>query len=154
MITVHDFFQEESEEALRAQVKWQFEHLKLDVNFFAKLLGEDRCRFSSWLEEADTLDRDKENVLRDWWQTVLHLLSFQRFDDEKLRSLLEQTRPMSSSNETSPLSPPWSASSLKAYLENGGREAVAEVNRWLDTFRFGDPYVRLRKAYTCPSTQP
>lgn len=95
MITVHDFFQEESEEALRAQVKWQFEHLKLDVNFFAKLLGEDRCRFSSWLEEADTLDRDKENVLRDWWQTVLHLLSFQRFDDEKLRSLLEQTRPMS-----------------------------------------------------------
>jgi hypothetical protein len=154
MITVYDFFQEETDEALRAQVKWQFEHLRLDVSFFSKLLGEDRHRFSSWLDDADTLDQDKENVLRDWWQTVLHLLSFQRFDDQKLRSLLEQTRPRCSSNETSPLSPPWSASSLRVYLEKGGRDAIAEVNRWIDTLRFGDPYAPQRKADTCPSTQP
>ena len=31
MTTVPDFFQDESEEALRAQVKWQHEHLGLDV---------------------------------------------------------------------------------------------------------------------------
>jgi hypothetical protein len=60
----------------------------------AKLLGEDRRRFSSWQKDAGTLAPDKEEVLRDWWQTVLHLLSFQSFDKEKLRSLLEQTRPM------------------------------------------------------------
>ena len=47
MIMVPDFFQDESEEALRAQVKWQHEHLGLDDSFFAKLLGEDRRRFSS-----------------------------------------------------------------------------------------------------------
>ena len=55
MIMVPDFFQDESEEAMRAQVKWQHEHLGLDDGFFAKLLGEDRRRFSSWQNDADTL---------------------------------------------------------------------------------------------------
>ena len=39
MIMVPDFFQDESEEALRAQVKWQHEHLGLDDSFFAKSLS-------------------------------------------------------------------------------------------------------------------
>jgi hypothetical protein len=140
MNTVPDFFQDESEEALRAQVKWQHEHLGLGDGFFAKLLGEDRRRFSSWQNDADTLTPEKENVLRDWWQTVLHLLSFQRFDEAKLRSMIEQTRPRGSSTEASLFSPPCSTSSLKTYLENRGPEAIAEVNRWLESFRFGDPY--------------
>ena len=144
MNMVPDFFQDESEEAMRAQVKWQLEHLGLGDGFFAKLLGEDRRRFSAWQKDADTLAPGKENVLRDWWQTVLHLLSFQRFDEEKLRSLIEQTRPQGSTNEASPFFPPWSASSLKTYLENRGPEAIPEVNRWLESFRFGDPYAPSR----------
>jgi hypothetical protein len=154
MITVPDFFQDEGEEALRAQVKWQHEHLGLDDSFFAKLLHEDRHRFSLWRKEADTLAAEKEDVLREWWQTVLHLLSFQRFHEEKLRSLLVQTRPMGSSNEASLFSPPWTASSLRAYLEDRGPEAIAEVSRWLESFRFGDPYAPPRKAEPCLSTQP
>ena len=144
MNMVPDFFQDESEEAMRAQVKWQFEHLGLGDGFFAKLLGEDRRRFASWQKEADTLAPGKEDVLRDWWQTVLHLLSFQRFDEEKLRSLIEQTRPQGSTNEASSFIPPWSASSLKTYLEDRGPAAIAEVNRWLEPFRFGDPYAPSR----------
>jgi hypothetical protein len=154
MVMVPDFFQDESEEALRAQIKWQREHLGLEDNFFAKMLGEDRRRFSSWQQDADTLAPDKEVALRDWWQTVLHLLSFLSFDEQKLRSLLEQTRPVGASNETSLFSPPWSTSSLKAYLENRGPEAIAEVNRWLESFRFGDPYAPPRKGDPCLSTQP
>ncbi len=154
MIVIHDFFQDESEEALRAQVEWQHEHLGLDDSFFASLLGEDRRRFSSWVKDADTLVPDKEDVLRDWWQTVLHLLSFQSFDLEKLRTLLEQAGPIGSSNEASPFSPPWSASSLKTYLENRGPAAIAEVNRWLESFRFGDPYAWPRNGDPCLSTQP
>jgi hypothetical protein len=151
---VPDFFQDEGEEALRAQVKWQREHLGLDDSFFAKLLGEDRRRFSSWQNDADALAPSEEDVLRDWWQTVLHLLSFQSFDEKKLRSMMEQTRPMGSSNERSPFSPPWSASSLRTYLEDRGLEAIAEVNRWLESFRFGDPYAPPRKGEPCLSTQP
>jgi hypothetical protein len=154
VITVPDFFQDESDEALRAQVKWQHERLGLDDSFFAKLLGEDRRRFSSWQADADTLVQDKEDVLREWWRTVLHLLSFQGFDEEKLRSLLERSGPTGCSVEASPFSPPWSALSLKAYLENRGSAAVAEVNRWLESFRFGDPYARPRKGDPCPSTRP
>jgi hypothetical protein len=154
MITVPDFFQDEGEEALRAQVKWQQEHLGLDDSFFARLLREDRHRFSLWQKDADTLAREKEDVLREWWQTVLHLLSFQRFHEEKLRSLLEQTQSLGASKEASPFSPPWSASSLKVYLENRGPEAIAEVSRWLESFRFGDPYAPPRKGEPCPSTQP
>ena len=60
MNMVPDFFQDESEEAMRAQVKWQLEHLGLDDGFFAKLLGEDRRRFSSWQKDADTLAPEKE----------------------------------------------------------------------------------------------
>jgi hypothetical protein len=156
MSLVPDFFQDESDEALREQVKWQREHLGLDHIFFAKLLGEDGSRFTSWQMDADTLAPEKEDVLRAWWHTVLHLLSFQSFDEERLRSLLKQTRAAGASNdtETSPFSPPWSASSLKAYLEERGPEAIAEVNRWLESFRFGDPYTPPRKGGPCLSTQP
>jgi hypothetical protein len=38
MITVPDFFQDESEEALRSQVEWQEQHLGLGDRFFARLL--------------------------------------------------------------------------------------------------------------------
>ena len=154
MITVPDFFQDDSEEALRAQVNWQHEHLGLDDSFFAKLLREDRHRFSSWQMSADTLVPEKEDVLRDWWRTVLHLLSFQGFDHGKLRSLLVQTGPIGSSTEASAFSPAWTASSLKGYLENRGPAAIAEVNRWLESFRFGDPYAPPRKGDPCLSTQP
>jgi hypothetical protein len=154
MNTVPDFFQDESEEALRDQVKWQHEQLGLGESFFANLLGEDRRRVSSWENDADTLTSEQEDVLRDWWRTVLHLLSFQRFDEQKLRSLLEQTRPIGASNEASAFSPPWSASSLKSYLETRGPEAISEVNRWLESFRFGDPYAPHRKGDGCLSTKP
>lgn len=144
MNMVPDFFQDETEEAMRAQVNWQLEHLGLGDAFFAKLLGEDRHRFSSWRNDSDTLPSAKESLLRDWWQTVLHLLSFQCFNEAKLRTLIEQTPLSGFTNVASPFYPPWSASSLKTYVENRGAEAIAEVNRWLESFRFGDPYAPSR----------
>ena len=154
MLTVPDFFQDESEEALRSQVAWQEQQLGLGDRFFARLLGEDQRRFSSWRKDADALSRDKEDVLRDWWRTVLHLLSFQDFDEGKVRALLEQAAPTGPQARKSVFSPPWSASSLKDYLETHGPEAIPEVNRWVESFRFGDPYAAFPKGATCPSTRP
>jgi hypothetical protein len=91
MISVPDFFQEESEEAPRSQVEWLEQHLGLRDSFFVRLLDEDPRRFLAWRRAADTLPRDKEEVMRDWWQTVLHLLSFQGFDEARVRALLERT---------------------------------------------------------------
>jgi hypothetical protein len=154
MTTVPDFFQDESAEALRSQVKWQEQHLGLGDRFFAKLLREDQCRFSSWGTTADTLPREKEDLLRDWWHTVLHLLSFQNFDEEKVRALLERKAPTGNQAGQSAFSPPWSSSSLKEYLESHGLDAIPEVNRWIESFRFGDPNALPPKGRTCLSTQP
>jgi hypothetical protein len=140
MITVPDFFQDESEEALRSQVEWQEQHLGLGDRFFARLLREDERRFSSWKKDGAALTRDKEDVLRDWWGTVLHLLSFQNFDVERVRALLERTVPTGTPVRQSVFSPPWSGSSLKEYLENDGADAIPRVSGWVESFTFGDPY--------------
>jgi hypothetical protein len=153
MITVPDFFQDESEEALRSQVQWQEQHLGLGDRFFARLLREDVRHFSSWARNADALTRDKEDVLRDWWRTVLHLLSFENFDEERVRALLERTARPGPPPGPSVFDPPWSTS-LKEYLENHGPDAIPEVSRWVESFRFGDPYAAPLKGLTCQSTRP
>jgi hypothetical protein len=93
-------------------------------------------------------------VLRDWWRTVLHLLSFQNFKEEQVRALLERTATPASQSRQSVFSPPWSASSLKNYLEDQGPDAIPEVDAWVESFRFGDPYAPPSKGRACLSTQP
>lgn len=150
MTTVPDFFQDESEEALRAQVEWQEQHLGLGASFFARLLRMDQGRFFSWGKETAALTRDNEEVLRDWWRTVLHLLSFQDFDVGKVRALLERTVPAGAQTRQSVFTPPWSeSSSLKEYLESHGSDAITELSRWVESFRFGDPYAPPPKGRIC-----
>ena len=85
MIAVPDFFQEDSEEALRSQVKWQQQNFGLKEDFFARLLPRILRRFAAWEKDAAILTREQGDVLRDWWRTVLHLLSFQHFEAGKVR---------------------------------------------------------------------
>jgi hypothetical protein len=154
MTSVPDFFQDESEQALRSQVEWAEQHLGLGDAFFSKLLGEDRSVLVAWRQSSAALTQDKERVLRDWWSTVLHLLSFQGFDVRKVRTLLEQVAPTRPQAGQSVFSPPWSASSLKEYLESHGPEAIRELDRWVESFRFGDPYAPPRKGDACLSIRP
>lgn len=154
MRSVPDFFQDESEDALRSQVDWLEQHLGLEDSFFASLLRKDQGVFSAWRKTTTTLPADNIGILRDWWHTVLHLLSFQNFDEEKVRSLLERTAPAHPQTEEPLFSPPWSASSLKEYLKTHGPDAIQEVDRWVESFRFGDPYAPPRKGDACLSTPP
>src|SRR5438477_8665619 len=93
MYPVPDFFQDESEKALRSRVAWLEQHLGLGDSFFAGLLRDDQGVFTEWRKGTHGLTAGKEYVLRDCWHTALHLLSFQGFDEEKVRALLEQTAP-------------------------------------------------------------
>jgi hypothetical protein len=145
MTSVPDFFQDESESALRARVEWQEKHLGLGDSFFARLLREDQKVFAAWRKDEDAIFSSKEDALRDWWHTVLHLLSFHGFDAGRVRALLEQKATPRAVPEASPFAPPWSASSLKEYVESHGPEAIREVDRWVESFRFGDPYASPRK---------
>lgn len=84
MFSIPDFFQDDCEEALRSQVEWQTAHLGLDDSFFANLLREEPRVVSCWRKDRNSFSESKKDVLRDWWQAVLHLLSFQNFDEEKV----------------------------------------------------------------------
>jgi hypothetical protein len=154
MTTVPDFFQDESQEAVRSQVEWQEQHLGLGDRFFARLLSEDQRRFSSWREERADLATGKEEVLRDWWRTVLHLLSFQNFDEERVRAMLERTVPPGPPVGQSVFSPPWAGTSLKEHLERDGPDAISQVSRWVESFTFGDPYAPAPRGSPCLSTRP
>jgi hypothetical protein len=70
----------------------------------------------------------------------LHLLSFLNFDQARMRTLFEHQVPKSSSGIAGGLTPPWSGYSLIDYLQECGPRVLSEVDRWVMTLRFGDPY--------------
>ena len=138
--TVPDFFQEETADALRAQVDWLVHEVGIDSAFFEKLLGADEVTFSRWRAADASLPPDGEETLRDLWRAVLHLLSFLNFDQVRVRDLFQQTMPSSPPGRESALTPPWSGTSLKGYLERAGADGIGKVADWVTGLRFGDPY--------------
>ena len=138
--TVPDFFQEETPEALRAQVDWLVREVGLDDAFFENLLGTDKVTFSGWRKCGSLLPPCREETLRDLWRMVLHLLSFLNFEPSRVRDLFEKTMPAYPSGTGSPLAPPWSGASLKAYLERTRGDGIGKVAGWVTGLRFGDPY--------------
>src|SRR5947208_3518178 len=105
--TVPDFFQEETTDALRAQVEWLIREFGVDQAFFEKVLGTDEVTFSGWRECGALLPPGGEETLRDLWRAVLHLLSFLNFDQSRARDLFHKTMPTSPWVEGLPLIPPW-----------------------------------------------
>lgn len=148
---VPDFFQDDSDEALRSRVAWLEERLGLTDEFFANLVSIEEKLFRGWRDGSVGLSTEHEAILQDFWGLILHLLSFQAFDEGRVRSLFEQFSPRQENRSHSPFTPPWFGSSLKHYLESEGREAIEHVNRWIEAFRFGDPYMTLGEAKACLS---
>jgi hypothetical protein len=95
---------------------------------------------SSWRASQTPLRPDEQQTLRDLWHTTLHLLSFLNFQEARLRELFQHFLPAPRRGEGSPLAPPWSGTTLRAFLETGGAEAISQVDRWVTGLRFGDPY--------------
>ena len=138
--TVPDFFQEETESALREQVEWFVREVGVDDTFFGRLLRREPATFAEWRVSRAPLSPDDVQTLRDLWHTNLHLLSFLNFQEARVRELFQQFLPAPRRGEGSPLAPPWSGSTLRGFLESGGANAVDQVNRWVTGLRFGDPY--------------
>jgi hypothetical protein len=138
--TVPDYFQEETEAALREQVAWLIGQVGLDDAFFARLLRRDRATIDAWRASRGPLPENDEQILRDLWHTTLHLLSFLNFQEPRVRDLFRHLLPAPRRGEGSPLAPPWSGSTLRDFLESGGAEAISQLDRWVTGLRFGDPY--------------
>ncbi len=140
---VPDFFQEDDEAALRSQAQWLEEHLGLTDPFFARFLRIPESSFRAWRIEQVPLSPDRQDALRGLWRTVLHLHSFTNSDDNRMRGLLERRMPVSDEwGQRHPLDPPWTGSCMKAYLEERGPDVLPDVDGWMESFRFGNPYAR------------
>jgi hypothetical protein len=136
---VPDYFQEDTEEALRSRAQWLATELSWRQPFFAQLLQTDEPTFAGWQAHQATLSAEQLQTLRELWEMMLHVLSFVNFDLGRARQLLEHVpAPQTPGREESD-TVAWSGSSIQAYLQAHGRKAVAEVNYWITSFRFGAP---------------
>jgi hypothetical protein len=140
LATVPDYFQEETEGALREQVEWLVRQVGVDDSFFSRLLRLDSAAFAAWRTSHTPLALDDQQTLRGLWHTTLHLLSFLNFQEDRVRELFQQFLPAPRRGEGSPLAPPWSGSTLRSFLETGGAAAVDQVDHWVTGLRFGTPY--------------
>jgi hypothetical protein len=137
---VSSFFQEETEEALIAQVRWLEEHLGTSDSFFAKMLCMEQGRFFAWKIGRASLSEDELQQLRAFWRVVLHLLAFSGFDYARMRQMLEHRSEESKRETRLPFDPPWLGTSPKQYLEVRGICGVHEIDRWVQRVRFGNSF--------------
>ena len=139
---IPDFFQEEDEPALRSQVQWVEEHLGLSDRFFARFLRILESSFRDWRLQQAALPLDRQEMLRGFWHTVLYLDYFTKSDVQALRGFLERQRPAENEwGRRHPHAPPWSGSTLRTYLEEGGPALLPDVDEWLEYFWRGNPFV-------------
>ncbi|MCI0457231.1 MAG: hypothetical protein L0Z62_09660 [Gemmataceae bacterium] len=98
-LPVPDYFQEDSEDALRSRVQWLEAEVGLGDPFFTRLLRMDGGTFTRWKEHRAALAPRELLGLREVWDMMLHILSFVNFDSGRARRLLEhvataRTRPV------------------------------------------------------------
>jgi hypothetical protein len=148
---VPDFFQEDSDDALRGRVRWLEAEIGLGAPFFARLLRTDEEIFLRWQEHQACLPREVLFALREVWELMRHILSFVNFDCARARQLLEHVPPPASSLAGTGSAPPWVGSSIKNYLETHGIAALDDVSRWVTSFRFGTPILTPEVEVPCPS---
>jgi hypothetical protein len=146
---VPDYFQEESEEALRFRVRWLQAEVGLDDSFFARLRRTNEGTFTRWREHRAALPSGELGGLREVWDIVMHILSFVNFDSGRARRLLEYVPPADSRARGASQAPPWAGSSIKSYLETHGSRAVDDVSRWVESFRFGPPSLTPEQEVSC-----
>lgn len=152
-MAVEEFFQDESEEAQRQQVRWAGENLALGEDFFARFLRTPRETIRNWLREECDLPATRRKNLGKLWNSLRHLLSFNGSDAARLRASLRHRVPTGGTVQGR--LPKWAGVSLVDYLEREGAHATSEVDDWILSFRFGDPYAVSTKQWrSTPTSRP
>lgn len=146
------FFRGENETALRLQVEWVRERLNLDDYFFSRLLKIRVIEFQDWRINYINLSlpQEKLNILKDFWQMILHLLSYLSFNPDLVQTMLNKTNEREKESVRSPFDPPWVGTSIKEYLETSEPLGISEVTRWVLSFRFADRHQFDTTNMTCP----
>jgi hypothetical protein len=137
-VGVPTFFRDGGEPSLIKRAEWLREKLGLDDAFFARLLGVEDEQFYRWRISGGALREEKLSEFREFWEVILHLLSFFNLDISQVRNFIEheeEERPVKL-----PFDPPWVGTSVRAYLAITGRGGAQKLNRWIQSFQFADRY--------------
>jgi hypothetical protein len=134
---VESFFQDNTNQGLIAQVQWAEKELQLSDEFFSNFLQIPLTDFNAWKRQSKPLEPTAETNLRYLWRVVLHVLSFLNFNMDLTRVLLV-SKTSSHTDTASPFDPPWTGTSMKAYLEASGLPALISIDRWIQGIRFPD----------------
>jgi hypothetical protein len=152
-LPVPDYFQEDSEDALRSRVRWLENEIPLGASFLASVLRTDEKTLARWLERQAALPGEELAGLRQVWDMMMHILSFVNFDASRARQLLKHVAPAAGPLAQAGQTPPWAGSSIKTYLEEHGLRAVDDVSGWVTSFRFGAPLLTPEHEVPCPSSR-
>jgi hypothetical protein len=133
------FFQNSAKSDLIDQVEWSEEKLGLSDRFYSQVLRIELQAFSDWRAGKGAIGEDKQNDLRDFWQTLRHLLSFLNFNLELVCVMLDHQGDSTTASARLSFRPPWVGTSIKAYLQAAGPDGIQRVNEWVQSVRFSDP---------------
>ena len=81
-IAFASFFQNSAESDLIDQVEWSEEKLGLSDGFYSRLLRIETDAFLRWKSGKGAIQKMNQDHLRDFWQTLTHILSFLNFNLE------------------------------------------------------------------------
>jgi hypothetical protein len=134
------FFQGTEEADRRGQVKWLQENLELNRLFFCHLLDLSEIDLDQWMKGETRLKEDRLDLLKDFWQLNLHVLSLLGFRLVAARELFDAAATERPTPAELISSPPWAGKSMREYVAHQRKEAIHEATRWITSFRFSDPY--------------
>jgi hypothetical protein len=146
------FFQGTEEADVRCQVAWLQENLELDRRFFCHLLELSEIDLGQWIDGKKRLRKDKLELLTNFWQLNLHVLSFfgfkviaakELFDADAENMTVRRSFGASAKERMATAlksSPPWAGDSMREYVAVQRGKAILEATKWITSFRFSDPY--------------
>jgi hypothetical protein len=137
-MAVASFFQEDTDAALIQQVEWLEKYAQFPYQFFLNLLEVDQRAFFRWRNGEGELSKDAQDGLKEFWQMILHILSFTNFDLNLFKMMIEYHLESKPESVNSAFDPPWLGTSLSDYLQIHGIAGTRKVNQWVQTMRFGD----------------
>src|ERR1044072_1499993 len=105
-MTFASFFHDDTEADRIDQVEWIEEKLGLSDSFFSSLLGIEEHLFSAWRTKKGILPQEKHVYLKEFWQTLTHILAFLNYDMRRVLTLLDEDNVATGYTRLA-FTPPW-----------------------------------------------
>src|SRR5207244_2319417 len=124
---VPSFFQDYTEDGLRAQVKWFVDNMGFSRPHFSDLLGLEEATLDNWLLFRGSLKRGQQDMLKKFWRLHLHLRSFYNGDITAVREMYNYV-PESELHNV-----PWKGGSIKAYIQSRREKGIRFIQEWFES---------------------